>query len=216
MTAKIRLLKAEEIDVRVGTVSKSGSHKASFLLYKDARCDMAIMDEVFGPMNWKREHEVVNGNLFCKVSVYNPEIKEWVSKQDVGTESNTEREKGESSDSFKRACVNWGIGRELYTAPQIWINLTEREWNNNKPYVKFSVAHIEYDEETREIVDIVITDKDLNVRFSMKPNVWIRKVSECKSKAELNELWNQAPNDIKNIGSEFYNAVKRQGTKLTD
>ena len=109
MDLKFRTLYADEIDVRIGSVNRGG---VNLLLYKDARCDMSILDEHVGSLNWKREHEVIDGKLFCSVSIYDPEKKEWISKSDVGTESFTEKEKGESSDSFKRACVNWGIYRK--------------------------------------------------------------------------------------------------------
>ena len=98
----IRPLLASEIECRVGTMKPDGSG-CSLLLYKDARVDMRILDEVFGEMNWKRHHDVVNGNLFCTLSIWDNEKKEWVSKQDVGTESSTEKEKGQASDAFKRA-----------------------------------------------------------------------------------------------------------------
>ena len=111
-----RTLRADEIDCRIAQVKNNG---LSLLLYKDARCDQNILDEVVGPFSWKREHTRDNRN--CIVSIKNPETGEWVNKEDTGTESNTEREKGLASDSFKRACFNWGIGRELYTAPFIWI-----------------------------------------------------------------------------------------------
>lgn len=114
---KIRELRADEIEVRVGVVRKNG---ISLLLYKDARCDMNILDETFGITGWKRHHELINGSLFCTVSIRD-ENGEWISKQDVGVESYTEAVKGAASDSFKRACFNIGIGRELYTAPFIWI-----------------------------------------------------------------------------------------------
>ena len=113
---EIRTLRAEEIECRVSTVKSSG---VSLLLYKDARCDMNILDETFGPMRWSRSHSRENAN--CTVSIYDDEIGQWVSKEDTGKESFTEKEKGLASDSFKRACFNWGIGRELYTAPFIWI-----------------------------------------------------------------------------------------------
>ena len=113
-----RDLTADEIDVRVGQV---GDGWATLLLYKDARVDMNILDEKFGPNGWQRKHYEVKGNLFCSVGIYDEEHDQWIWKDDCGTESNTEKEKGEASDSFKRACVNWGIGRELYTAPRIFI-----------------------------------------------------------------------------------------------
>lgn len=127
-----RLLRADEIDVRVGTVSQAG---ASLLLYKDARCDQNVLDETVGPMNWQRRHLRDNAN--CIVSIWDDAKKQWVEKEDTGTESNTESEKGLASDSFKRACFNWGIGRELYTAPFIFIKAeTEpdgRRWKLTRP-----------------------------------------------------------------------------------
>ena len=137
-----RRLKANEIECRIQQVAKTGA--LSLLLYKDARCDMTILDETVGPLYWKREHLRENAN--CIVSIWNPDLKDWISKEDTGTESNTEKEKGLASDSFKRACVNWGIGRELYTAPSIWIekgNYTENE--KGSTYDKFKVTDIDYD-----------------------------------------------------------------------
>lgn len=116
MSLEFRKLTADEIECRIGMIKENG---LSLLLYKDARVDMNILDETVGPMNWKRQHTRDNQN--CIVSVYDEDKKEWVNKEDVGTESNTEAQKGLASDSFKRACVNWGIGRELYTAPFIWV-----------------------------------------------------------------------------------------------
>ena len=111
-----RELKSDEIDVRIAQINQKG---ATLLLYKDARCDMNILDETVGAFNWKREHTRDNAN--CIVSLWDENKKEWVSKEDTGTESFTEKEKGLASDSFKRACFNWGIGRELYTAPFIHV-----------------------------------------------------------------------------------------------
>lgn len=113
---KFRDLRADEIECRVAQAKDSG---VSLLLYKDARCDMNILDETVGSMNWMRSHTRDNAN--CIVSLWDEAKKQWISKEDTGTESNTEKEKGLASDSFKRACFNWGIGRELYTAPFVWI-----------------------------------------------------------------------------------------------
>ena len=113
-----RDLTKDDIDVRIAMVKENG---VSLLLYKDARVDMDILDETVGAYNWKREHQFKDGKLYCTVSIWDKEKQQWISKEDVGTESNTEQEKGQASDSFKRACFNWGIGRELYTAPFIWI-----------------------------------------------------------------------------------------------
>ena len=111
-----RDLRADEVDCRVSQISEKG---LSLLLYKDARCDMIILDETVGAMNWQRSHSRDNAN--CTVSIWDDVKGQWISKEDVGTESNTEAVKGLASDSFKRACFNWGVGRELYTAPFIWI-----------------------------------------------------------------------------------------------
>lgn len=157
---EIRLLRADEIECRVGTF-KDGKG-LSLLLYKDARVDMNILDETFGSDNWQRNHEVINGNLFCNVGVrFEREngFGEWVWKQDVGIESYAEKEKGQASDSFKRACFNWGIGRELYTAPFIWINETNK-------YTKFKVKEIGYND-NREINHLVIIDDKGKERFRL-------------------------------------------------
>lgn len=148
MELKFRNLRADEIDVRIGSVNKGG---AALLLYKDARADMNILDETVGPLNWQRKHEIIDGKLFCTISVFDPDKNEWVSKQDVGTESYTEKEKGQSSDSFKRACVNMGIGRALYSAPNIFFftnQLDKYTIENGKAkcYDTFSVVDIQYDD----------------------------------------------------------------------
>ena len=111
-----RDLRADEIECRVAQANQKG---VSLLLYKDARCDQNILDETVGPMGWMRSHCRDNAN--CIVSIWDEKKQQWISKEDTGTESNTEKEKGLASDSFKRACFNWGIGRELYTAPFIWV-----------------------------------------------------------------------------------------------
>lgn len=138
-----RKLKAEEIECRIGQIKEKG---LTLLLYKDARCDMNILDEAVGSMNWKREHTRDNRN--CIVSIWDADKEQWISKEDTGTESNTEAEKGLASDSFKRACVNWGIGRELYTAPFIWVKAEDanivRTGDRFKCYDNFSVEKISY------------------------------------------------------------------------
>ena len=107
---EIRLLEVNEIECRIGTINENG---LSLLLYKDARVDQKILDECYSPCGWKRSHQEIGGNLYCTVEVWDKEKQQWIAKQDVDTESYTEKEKGQASDSFKRACVNWGIGREL-------------------------------------------------------------------------------------------------------
>ena len=123
-----RPLDISDIDFRVQSINNGGY--ATILAYKDARVDMARLDDSVGSLNWQRKHEVIGGNLYCHVGIYNSEIKEWVWKTDVGTESMTEATKGQSSDSFKRACFNWGVGRELYSYPVISVKLNENEFDN--------------------------------------------------------------------------------------
>ena len=163
---KFRTLKADEIDCRVGSCNENG---CSLLLYKDARVDQRLLDEVVGVMNWQRVHTCIDGKLYCTVSIYNAETKEWVSKQDVGVESNTEKEKGQASDAFKRACFNWGIGRELYTSPFVWINLGQNEWRigvggRKQPAVKFYVREIAYTD--GKVSKLVIVDDKGVERFT--------------------------------------------------
>lgn len=114
----IRPLRAEEIECRVSTINERG---LSLLLFKDARVDQRILDETFTPFGWKRTHQCIDGNLYCTVEIWDGEKGQWIAKQDVGIASHSEKEKGQASDSFKRACFNWGLGRELYTAPFIWV-----------------------------------------------------------------------------------------------
>ena len=151
---KFRTLRADELDCRVGTCNDKGF---SLLLYKDARCDQNVLDETVGKENWQRDHKEVKGNLFCGVSIWDENKKQWITKWDCGVESNTEKEKGEASDSFKRACFNWGIGRELYTAPFIYIkgNTEKNSKGNFVPtFKRMEVNEIEY--EDGKITQLVI------------------------------------------------------------
>ena len=165
-----RTLTAGEVECRVAQVGKTDKGGwASILIYKDARVDQKLLDEVVGPMNWKNSYEFINGSLYCTVSVWDENKKEWISKQNVGTESNTEKEKGQASDAFKRACFNLGIGRELYTAPKIFINLEKNEWDesNGKVRCKASFYVKEMDVNSDRVISrLVITDKSGKVRFS--------------------------------------------------
>ena len=148
---KFRALRADEVECRVSQIDKEDGNWLSLLLYKDARCDQNILDETVGPMNWQRHHSRENAN--CVVSSWDNEKGIWVEKEDTGTESNTEAAKGLASDSFKRACFNWGIGRELYTAPTIFIrriadsgqvNYDVKQVNGKlQPKADFYVANME-------------------------------------------------------------------------
>ena len=159
-----RTLEADEIECRISIVKQTG---ITLLLYKDARCDMNILDETVTPFGWMRTHSRDNAN--CVVSIWDKDKQMWISKEDTGTESFTEKEKGLASDSFKRACFNWGIGRELYTAPFIWVpankcKIEEKEKGGKKVYTcydNFSVSKIEYDEKNR-IKHLVIINAGSN------------------------------------------------------
>lgn len=155
---EIPLLTATDIECRIQQITNKG---AVLLLYKTARVDMRILDEVYGSMNWQRHHEVINNNLFCTISVWDSEKSQWVSKQDVGTESNAEAEKGQASDAFKRAGFAWGIGRELYDAPFIFIQAPIDK------YDRFTVKEIKYDKEKREFTSLVIVDKKGKERYRL-------------------------------------------------
>lgn len=162
MNLNFRTLKASEIDVKPQIVKENAF---SLLLYKNARVDMELLDEVVGPLNWQRKHSRDNAN--CIVSIYDEDKKIWVEKEDTGTESFTEKEKGLASDSFKRACFNWGIGRELYSAPFIWIEDSKyiTKLNNGKLALKgkFFVKSIEY--ENRNITHLEIIDSNNKLVF---------------------------------------------------
>ena len=170
-----RTLKADEIDVRISQIDKNW---CSLLLYKDARVDQNILDETVGEMNWQKHYSRDNAN--CIVSIWDDKKEQWIEKEDTGTESFSEKEKGLASDSFKRACFNWGIGRELYTSPTLFIFPRQDIKYKNKgkevdeffkhkegkytTKTKFYVDYIDYDEQ-RKIKDLIIRDQKNNIRF---------------------------------------------------
>ena len=170
---KIPLLTAQDVECRVQQITENqNGYGAILLLYKDARVDMKILDSVYGAMNWQRKHTVINGQLFCSVLIWDESKNQWIEKQDVGTESATEAEKGRASDSFKRACFNVGIGRELYNAPFIYIKLDAAEVRKNskgKPttYTRFKVTEMEYSREKECFTKLVICDEKGRQRYSL-------------------------------------------------
>ena len=179
---EFRTLKPNEISCRVNQINEKG---LSLLLYKDARVDMTILDETVGNSNWQKHY--LRDNQNCIVSIYDEDKKEWIEKEDTGTESNNEAEKGLASDSFKRACVNWGIGRELYTAPFIYIpadkcNIyknNKEKWTTND---KFKVSNIGYNE-NREIIWLSIRNQNEAVVYLLKPKKAEVKVNEDNKQA---------------------------------
>lgn len=164
---EFRLLDADEIECRVGQGGSNGANWCTLLLYKDARCDMRRLDEKFGIFGWSRKHEYIGQDLYCTVSVYKEGIG-WVSKQDVGTPSNVDKEKGRASDAFKRACYCLGIGRELYTAPKIRIPLSKEYdyYEANGKLVLRSVFHVAFVYYfNRRISKLIIQDQNNQTRY---------------------------------------------------
>lgn len=164
------LLKAEEIELRIGQIFDWG---VTLLLYKDARCDQNRLDAKYTPFGWQKSYHSIDGRLYCTVSVKDPNTGEWISKSDVGTESNTEAEKGQASDAFKRACVCWGSGRELYTAPAITIKAADTviERNSKGKVVckdNFSVRSISYDSQRNINALTIYSEAKKKVVFSWK------------------------------------------------
>lgn len=207
---EFRTLRAEEIDVRVQSVTEKG---AILLLYKDARADMIILDETVGPLDWKREHTRDNAN--CIVSIWDNEKKQWISKEDTGTESNTEKEKGQASDSFKRACFNWGIGRELYTSPFIWIkndkcNIKSSQFNGKTIYKcndKFEVVSIEYKDKV--ITGLVI--KNLNTNCICYTYGNMKNNTQNEAAADTS---NNVPNPVENNNTRNRKLTDKQLARL--
>lgn len=188
MKMNFRTLKPSEIDVRVGSITEYGF---TLLLYKDARCDMRILDETVGSMAWSREHQELKGVIYCGVTIETRD-GDSATKWDCGTESYSEKEKGEASDAFKRACVNWGIGRELYTAPHIFIKAhTVKDGRYYKLLDKkdgygYEVADIAYNDD-REITRLVI-EKNGGVAFKWEADAFKGRAQEQIGKTEKERL----------------------------
>ena len=212
---EIRLLRADEIECRVGTINERG---LSLLLYKDARVDQKILDEAFGMYGWERTHQSIEGNLYCTVRIWDSEKSQWIEKQDVGTTSYTEKEKGQASDAFKRACVNVGIGRELYTAPFIWIpsskaNIQKRD-NRYTTSERFQVREISY-HEMREIAAItIVNDRGVVVyeyqekKNSSKNQNTTNRITELQKK--------ELENELKRTGVDIEKVLRRYELKKLD
>lgn len=180
MANMFRDLRADEIDVRVARVITGKNTGVQLLFYKDARVDQNILDETVGPMNWQRAHSRDNAN--CIVSIWDEKKGQWISKEDTGTESKTEAAKGLASDSFKRACFNWGVGRELYTAPDTTIWNSEKEQKvrieNGKCKDRFAVTEL-------TVTDGVITHVTVyNINLKKAVFTYTAKASEPQAKQE--------------------------------
>ena len=205
---EIPLLTANDVECRIKKITNEG---AVLLLYKTARVDMRILDEVYGSMNWQRHHEVINDNLFCTISIWDSEKSQWVSKQDVGTESNAEAEKGQASDAFKRAGFAWGIGRELYDAPFIWIS------GKVSKYDRFHVTDIQYDREKQEFTRLVIFDDKGKERYRLGTKTDRPKAKE-PTEEERRQKGIAAIAELvkKNNAAEAFTDFLKQTTKKDD
>lgn len=216
-----RLLNADEIECRIGTIKGNG---CTLLLYKDARVDMKILDETYGVGNWQRTHEVINDNLFCNIELWNDKINQWVKKQDVGIESRADgtgnEKKGEASDSFKRAGFNVGIGRELYTSPFIWIQPRQDMKPYNTKDIKGEEANEFYEykqgayatkttfkvtafgcDENRVINRLTIEDNKGNRRFYLIPVEEQKEI--CNLMVEINKLLDETNTNREKFYSHY-------------
>lgn len=210
---KFRNLRADEIECRVGQINEKGF---TLLLYKDARCDMNILDEA-GKV-WTRRHYECKGNLFCEVGIYDSELGQFVYRSDCGTESNTEKEKGEASDSFKRACVNWGIGRELYTSPFIYIkgNVTKNERTGKfvPTFKSIKVVEIGYSEDDKRITRLVISgDGDIIFEHGRKSAQSVQSATQAEPAADRAEKSEPARETRHSAPMTLEEARERKTTK---
>ena len=226
----VRLLRAEEIECRVSTINERG---LSLLLFKDARVDQKILDETFTPFGWKRTHQIIDGNLYCTVEIWDGEKGQWIAKQDVGTTSYSEKEKGQASDSFKRACFNWGIGRELYTAPFIWVPAEkvsiQKKGDRYVTSDRFSVRSIAYNAE-REIAALVIVNGKGCKVYEMKPKVYagqkepdkpkegsVKESDKPEENTRQNPLVGQSASGMQNMSGETNGFDrKKEASGITD
>ena len=215
---KFRTLKEDEIECRVGQISAKGF---TLLLYKNARVDMDLLDETVGAGNWQRDHKELKGNIYCGVSIWDETKKQWITKWDCGTESNTEKEKGEASDSFKRACVNVGIGRELYTSPFVWIsgNVSKIDRNGREAYVptirNMKVQEIGYTDDRKINRLVIIGDGEVIFEYGKETpkkaaktdeTPKVDKWSEAERKVfDMGEFTKQTISDIKSIEIKYDN-----------
>lgn len=208
----MRKLKPEEIECRIAQVTSSG---CSLLLYKTARVDRAILDEEFGAMSWQNDFKVIDGKMYGGIGIYSNDLGEWLWRWDCGTESNTEAEKGQASDCFKRAGFKWGIGIELYSAPFIWYSCKTHQnqkgkWELDDKYIKFKVDEIGY-ADNGNINKLVIVDDKNNVVFKLGAKV--SKPKEVKQKETINNDIDiieglKACDNIQNLNAYYYKYEK--------
>lgn len=205
---EIPLLTAGDVELRVAQLQQTNyGVYATLLVYKNARTDFAMLNKVFGPLGWQRKHSVIEGNLYCTVSVWDEEHQRWIERMDVGVPSNTESEKGAASDSFKRACFNYSLGTELYDAPTIRFKLFDNEVSmgtNGKPktYAKFKVGTMVYDRDKRLFTEFTVLDQEENVRFSIN-----RSETQLATPPKPLVANTDKPNTTKTVGASTLNTM---------
>ena len=132
--------KLEEKEVHIKVI-RADLNEVELALYTDRMTVENIMDETFGPMNWMSSHKTrTKGNgeeeCYCAVSVWDERKQCWIMRDDVG---DGETDKIQCTDAFKRACVNFGIARELYTLPEPLICSTSQNVNG-KIHTKINIS----------------------------------------------------------------------------
>ena len=163
---EFRKLKGSELQCKCTDTKYKGS--ATILIYKDARVDQKVLDETVSPMRWQKDYKEIDGKIYCGVAIKDKDTGEWIWKWDCGTEGNFEAEKSEASDAFKRACFNWGLGRELYDTPKIKIKCPDSYYYNDKLTMTFTVKSIEWEDNT--LMELIIVDKFGKVVYDYKGN----------------------------------------------
>lgn len=113
---------------RVQSFSKN-KPVAQCVCYIDARNVMNLLDDVVGAENWQDDYKIINEQMFAGIGVFLN--NQWVWKWDTGTESQTEKEKGIVSDSFKRAAVKWGVGRFLYDLEMKYVDTDAKKGDSD-------------------------------------------------------------------------------------
>lgn len=208
----MRKLKADEIECRVAQITQKG---CSLLLYKTARVDRAILDEEFGQFGWQNDFKVIDGKMYGGIGVWNKDLNQWLWRWDCGVESNTEAEKGQASDCFKRAGFKWGIGVELYTAPFIFIqcetvyNKEKRKYEMVDKYAKYKVEAIGYSDKG-EINKLIINDDKGNIVFELGKYTPKKKTKPTVSDKDLDFYEVIAVMESAEDLKEYYQTTKEQ------
>jgi len=197
-----RPLEKDEIEFRIGMSKKEKGF--SLLCYKTARTDTERLNDVCG-MLWKPRFFYDEKKLLCcGISIYDKDIKEWIERVDVGTESNTEKEKGSYSDAFKRAGFKWGIGSELYNSPFIWVNWND--WYNGRPNFKpGNLEILEYVVKDNKIVKLEMAYSGKHI-YSHGKNYIPETTPEERAEQEKQEKQRKEAEQKKKDDIGFYQA----------